>query len=603
GGGTTRSDLEVMKRIRDLEGCPRTRWSKLSGGLKKCFEDAEDVPVWSGELEIPYFQGTFTTHARLKRLNRRLEYKFREVEWLAVMAMPGVLEPLAAALGSARTDALDYPSEELTSCWKRLLTSHFHDAITGASFRKANEELAEMQSDIAANLNREGVARRETVGGQLNTADGQRPYLCLNSLSWERESLVTLASRESGGRAALASRGGGSEPSLGQRIRTLDGEDREAFLVRAPSMGARVYYLEEAKRTPPSAFEWDGHTLTTPYYRVRFDAQGRIVSLVDRGDGRQYVRDGGAHNTFQMAEDATLVCDAWNLDSAHALKTEALSPEVTLETVSDGHLCFQLRSSFDFGAGSHLTQDMVFYAHRRNIDFVTRVDWRESHRWLKTAFPVTVRSTRVKAEIQYGHIDRDVNTNQEADRNRYEFCAHKWVAFEDGSHGIALLNDCKYGHDVCDSVLRLTLLRAPKLPDPTMDMGMHDFTYSLLPYATGTPLHETIRSAYDLNEPLSLSAVAPRKGGCETVSLFQIDNPNVLLEVVKKAEDSDQVVLRLYEASGGEQEAVLRSFLTIESAHETDMLECPKAEIARATNELRLNFHAFEIKTVQVALA
>ncbi|MCC6580054.1 MAG: alpha-mannosidase [Phycisphaeraceae bacterium] len=601
GGGTTRSDMVVMPYVRDLEGCPKAAWNNLSSALHAMFDEANNLPVWQGDLEIPYFQGTFTTNAHLKKNNRQLERQFRETEWLAAMTMPSVWPAVRERLNAAgNSEAMAYPTDDLRGAWKKLLTTHFHDGITGAAFHKVNEELAADQTEIADTLDGLIQPRKNMLANVLNTEKTARPHVCFNSLSWDRRSTVLLT--DAGDGAALVR--ADAPISLGQTTKNLDGQAQQVFVVSAPAMGAAVYSLESSRQTPlASPFRYTGDTLTTPHYDVRFDDRGRIVSLFDHATGHQFVQPDQALNTFEMGEDATLVCDAWNIDSAHRLKTETCLPPARPIVVSDGHILFQLRCEMPLGRQSRLTQDMVFHAEERRIDFVTRVHWHESNQWLKAAFPVAVFAQTAKCEIQYGHINRNVHTNLKQDRDRYEMCAHKWVALEDGARGAALLNDGKYGCDAREAVLRLTLLRSPKSPDAEMDMGTHCFTYSFLPYAREAGIAQVVREAYNLNVPLTLTPTDRHDGKADTLSLFRLDHPHVVLEVVKKAEDDDHVVLRLYEVSGSPRTATLTSPLNFDHACEVNMLERNESPMTTKEHELTMTFRAFEIKTVKVRLS
>ncbi len=172
-----------------------------------------------------------------------------------------------------------------------------------------------------------------------------------------------------------------------------------------------------------------------------------------------------------------------------------------------------MRNRYQIGKLSTLVQDIFFYAHHKRIDFVTSIDWFEDHQLLKTLFPVQITAEKVKCDIQYGHVERTTHTNTLADRAQFEICAHKWIALDDGSFGAALLNDCKYGYDVSDSELRLTLLKSSKAPDSEADMGTHTFTYAFLPYQGAWTVENVVRSAYDLNIYSLTTVNVESKGG------------------------------------------------------------------------------------------
>jgi alpha-mannosidase len=243
---------------------------------------------------------------------------------------------------------------------------------------------------------------------------------------------------------------------------------------------------------------------------------------------------------------------------------------------------------------------MVFHSFDRRIDFVTEVDWAESHRVLKAAFGSSIEAQQVRCEIQFGNVVRPTHENLPQDRARFEICAHKWICLEEPDFGLALLNDCKYGHDVSGSLMRISLLRSPKAPDPTADMGKHSFTYSLLPFEGSFSNSEVVRQAYDLNSPL----VAVGTGGAavEARSYFSLDEDRICIEAVKLAEASGKTVLRLYETTGAPRKARLSTRSRIAGSWSANMLERGERPIAHGDRDLKLEFRSFEIKTILLDL-
>jgi alpha-mannosidase len=184
----------------------------------------------------------------------------------------------------------------------------------------------------------------------------------------------------------------------------------------------------------------------------------------------------------------------------------------------------------------------------------------------------------------------------------FEICAHKWISLEEEGSGIALLNDCKYGHDVEGGRMRMSLLRSPVAPDPNADRGTHYFTYSILPFAGSFGDAGVVRSAYELNSPAT--ALAGAGGKTDGYSLFTVDASAVIVECVKVPENggSGELVLRMYESLGGRCRTALHFSKAIGSASETDMLEDNPKTLKVQGKDLALEFRPFEIKTVRVKL-
>jgi alpha-mannosidase len=250
-----------------------------------------------------------------------------------------------------------------------------------------------------------------------------------------------------------------------------------------------------------------------------------------------------------------------------------------------------------FGS-SRLEQRMVLDAGSRVIRFETDVDWQEEHRFLKAAFPVDVRSPRATYEIQFGHVERPTHANTSWDVARFEVCAHRWADLGEAGYGVALLNDCKYGHDISGSVMRLSLLRAPTHPDPHADRGKHRFTYALMPHRGDFREAGVVAAAEDLNAPLRVvgDADAAGAGG----SLLELDSPQVVAEAIKKAEDSDAVVVRLYESWGGRCTVRLRPSLPASRAFLCDLLERERAEVPIRDGAIELELGPFKILTLKL---
>ena len=197
---------------------------------------------------------------------------------------------------------------------------------------------------------------------------------------------------------------------------------------------------------------------------------------------------------------------------------------------------------------SVLEQRICFYSHTARIDFKTKADWRESQLLLRTSFPLDIQSNEADFEIQFGNVKRPVHQNTTWDQARFEVCAHKWMDLSEYGYGAAVLNDCKYGCDIHDSVMSLTLIKSGIFPDPQADQGLHEFTYSLYPHRGDFRRGRVIQEAYDLNCPLTVQKQSGIKKG--EWSFLQISEENIFADTVKKAEEGDDLIIRLYEAYG-----------------------------------------------------
>jgi alpha-mannosidase len=241
------------------------------------------------------------------------------------------------------------------------------------------------------------------------------------------------------------------------------------------------------------------------------------------------------------------------------------------------------------------------------LDFDTTIDWRERHILLKVAFPVDVLSNVATYEIQWGNVQRATHRNTSWDWARFETCAQKWVDLSEGDYGVSLLNDCKYGHDIRDhspqgGVMRISLLRSPTMPDPEADQGEHRFAYSLLPHA-GSWGETTIAQAYALNDPLIVAQAGSQAASLQPVSLLSAEPANLVVETIKRAEDGNGLIVRLYESQRRRGQARLHLGFRAGRAWRTNLLEENQAELPLDGNTLTLSVRPYEIVTLRLVPA
>ncbi|MBX3177973.1 MAG: alpha-mannosidase [Candidatus Hydrogenedentes bacterium] len=575
GGGPTREMCEYAARMADLEGCVRTEWVNVSEFLRELREAPARRPVWSGELYLEYHRGTYTAQARTKRYNRKLEFLLREVELYASMAMP---------FGAP------YPAATLESYWRVLLTNQFHDIIPGSSIRRVYEvaeaEYARLEEKLTA-LKSDALA---ALAGQLIPDAEGRAWIVANPLSWNREDLALIPDPD----ATSACDGEGRALPCQKTPKGL------AVRVRAGSLSVAPIALRDREPEVTSPFRYSGKGLETPHYTIAFDKAGRIKQLVDKEANRDIVQPGAALNQFYTAEDMPLFWDAWDIDRYYRDHVQTVENLESRELLADGPLFLAIRSAWKIGRRSRLVQDMHVYAHTRRIDFKTRVDWREERTLLKAGFPLDIHAPHIRAEIQFGHVLRNLHENTSWDRARFEACAHKWVDLSEGDYGVALLNDCKYGYDTLDGMLSLTLLRSPRCPDEQADIGAHEFTYALLPHHRPFAVESVVREAYALNAPLTAAPGAETGGAAPAIAFCQVSNPKVLVEAVKKAEADNAVIIRLYEAGNTRGPVEISFGRPVKKAVSCNLMEEEDTPLKTRDDTAEFNIAPFEIKTLKV---
>ena len=301
-------------------------------------------------------------------------------------------------------------------------------------------------------------------------------------------------------------------------------------------------------------------------------------------------------NKLLMYKDVPRLFDAWDIDSNYILQPVEIDEPVTLTVKEAGGLRAVVHMERKV-LNSTFAQDIVLEAGSRRMDFVTHVDWHELHRLLKVSFPVDVQATEAINEIQFGYMTHPTHRSRLYDSDRFEVCNQRYSALCDGSHGAAVLNDCKYGISMNGNEMQLTLLRAAATPEMRADNGEHDFTYAFTAWEGSFSESPVVEEAYDLNVPMQVVA-----GACPSFSALAPDVPNVFVDTVKPAEDgSDDVIVRLYEAKKADTSCTLAVNLPVSRIWLCDMLENKLEELPVEDGCVKLHFHTFEVKTLRIA--
>ena len=313
--------------------------------------------------------------------------------------------------------------------------------------------------------------------------------------------------------------------------------------------------------------------------RVEWNDGGVLTSIWDKEAEREVLS--GPGNVLELHDDNPRRWDAWDLDIEHR----------------DSFVVVTLDRRF---GDSVVRQTISLEAGSRVLRFDTTADWHERHKVLKVAFPVDIRAREATYEVQFGHLMRPTHMDTPQARAMFEVCAQRWADLGDGEYGVALLNDCKHGYDIHDSVMRLSLLRAPTHPDPNADQGHHQFTYALMPHPGDFRKAGVIEAAEDLNAPLRFAATNLPLGASR--SLVEVDTPQVIVDAIKRAEDSDAVIVRLYEAWGMACHARVRTTLPASRAYLCDLLERDRVEVSVRDGEVELALRPFKLLTLKVEL-
>jgi alpha-mannosidase len=580
GGGPTERHLELLRRGRMAPNYPDIANGKRAiDFFREAKARSKDLLTWSGELYLELHRGTYTSQAANKKGNRVSEFLMRDAEWLASFA-PGF--------------PADYPAEELEAAWKLVLLNQFHDIIPGSSVREVYEDSAKDYAAIAEVGNRIVNNALVSIGSAFDTSSMSKPVALFHNSTMVSQAEIPW-SEETVPNSLLS-----SEESLPVQLVQEFGERKIIFGTPTSALGTVgvADFSESAPATKPR-LKSSSRRIENAELSVRFDQNGNITSIQSLEDGTEFVEPGKLANTFQLFEDKPNFWSAWDVDVFSLETGQDLVKSESFEIVERGPVRVAAEIVKRFGAST--IRQRVSLGPTPGIRFDTEIDWHEEDKMLKVAFPVNVNSSRATYEIQFGNVERPTHMNTTWDMARFEVCAHKWVDLSEGEQGVALLNDCKYGHDVHKNVIRLTLLRSPKAPDPICDMGRHRFAYCLVPHFLPYNYAGVVAAAYALNAPVRHAFLDPREG--ETGSLpplLACENRNIVVESVKKAEDSNDLIVRLYECHNSRGRSELACAKEPKRAVLCDLEENEIVDLDIVEGMVSFEFKPFEIITIRL---
>lgn len=565
GGGPTEEMIEAGLRESDLESVPKVVFGKAQDFLDRLETRAHELPLWSGELYLEYHRGTLTTQAYNKKMNRFMERRLRAVE------------ALFSCLPAAK-----YPSAKLDGLWKTLLLNQFHDIIPGTSispvYAQCRKDYERLSSDAAALI--------KTAGEFMLHEDPEK--LCMiNTLShayilpvrlpqsWEN---VTVFDEH------------------GEALPVQQEGDGPVAALQIPAMGQTTLTRGKTISTENKVRLSQEKVLENTLIRYEFGDDGTVIKAFDKTTQTEVFAQGQAGNTLHLYEDRPVNWDAWDIDIYYEQQQLEQARLISTQPLERGPVRQGLQMTFAIGKSS-IVQKIYLSAQSKRLDFFTEVDWREDHKMLRTAFTVNLKAETARYEIQYGHTQRPTHRNTSWDMARFEVVAHRWADLSTADYGCALLNNCKYGHKIHDNTLDLNLLRAPTVPDPGADRGLHQFIYSFLPHE-GDLMHSTVlQEAACLNQPPALFNGYDGKGLQFPVSL---DSKDIVLEVLKKAEQGEALIVRLYEPYGKKGTGTLRLNRSVKRLRQCDLMENPGRALEITAGQVALRLKPFEIQTLMI---
>lgn len=600
GGGPSLDMLDRIDQFKSLDIFPTIEYGNAASYLQWVKNhDLNALPVWKDELYLEYHQGTFTTQANIKKANRTDEVLMTNAEKFST---------LAALSGGA------YNSAALEKAWKGVLFNQFHDILPGSSIREVYIDAAETHQKAAEIGEFELGKSLRYLAGRVNTSKlrGAEPVIVFNPLAWDRTDLVKI-SLPTGDEAPYAVFDENGREILSQVARTGEYQRVLMFIARdVRSLGYRTYQLK--KQVPAelkNGLSVTDEAIGNAYFAVALDQNtGWVRSVTDKRSGREILSGDG--NKLQLLADYPTAYDAWNIGLTGV---EYPSTFRKIEIVERGPLRVVLRVTRDYlkpgvrksfpaegFPSSFFTQDVILYDGIDRIDFKTDVDWWEDKTFLKVAFPLAVQDTVATYEIPYGTIQRSTLLRDSWEKAKVEVPSRFWADVSQKDYGVSLLNNSKYGYDIKGNVIRLSLLRSPKSPDPTADRGKHSIEYSLYPHAGSWRDANTVRRGYEFNYPLVGKLTDVHKGDLPLQQSFvQVSPTNLVLTGLKKAEDGNGWIVQWYDAKGEESDAVVTFTRQLKRATISNFLEEEGAPVSIVKNSVRVKTKKSSVVTLRVS--
>jgi alpha-mannosidase len=587
GGGPTRRDIATIEYLSKLSMYPHVKFSTMQEYYRQMTAERPSTPADRGE-QNPVFEGCYTSQAMVKACNRKAEALLPTAEEFAIVASQY---------------GYQYPASQLEEAWHRVLFNQFHDILCGSGVHTVYEDARAFYDEAFQVAGKALDGGLHQISGLVNTKNSKRelkPVLLFNPLNWKRSDPVILTLRVSGGKNVPRMFGDRGRRINTQVISATPDSVRFVFVPDSiPSVGYRTFWarLENPGPEPPpeGAVKRQDLTLENRFFWVEVDqTTGAVSRIYDKLRKREVLSPGAQANQLTIQEDDAGM-SAWVI----GLKGEPhpINLPSSIQVVENGPVRKTVRVEYQVEQ-SRFTQDITLYEALPRIDFRVSADWRHRRRLVKVGFPLNLSQGKATFEIPYGSIERPADGK--------ETVAQKWVDLSTPEYGVSLLNDSKYGFDVHQNVIHMTVLRSPTDPDPKADEGYHEFTYALYPHAGSWREGLTVRRGYEFNTPVAV-AWADQHGGRlpASLSFIQLDSPGIVLTALKMGEDDKSIVLRAYETLGQTGGATLKCWLPLKEIRIIDMMEWQNKgaeNISPGTKTAQLGFGAHEIKTWRISL-
>lgn len=605
GGGPNQNDINSIRTQDSNSANPNIKMYTANQFFNDltATDKANITDSVTGEMYLENHRGTYTTQAEIKKNNRLGEITAEEAEKFS---------SIAQFIG-----AVSYPQAEINGAWERIMLNQFHDILPGSG---SADQVAEAQTNGAAAITTLSTSLNNAIAGiasKVNTTVSSGvPVVAFNPLSFgRRQPVETTVVFPSAPSSVKVFDGATEIPS--QILSTNGNSARIVFMLdNIPAMGYKVVSVvpNTGNYSGSTGLSIGSNVITSDLFKVNINGtNGNISGIVDKANGNKQVFTGGEGNVLQILNDTSSIggYDAWNVgyNDMTATPLSTMDSTTGISIVENGPVKCTYKVDKSYGS-STFSQYITLYPTINRVDIRMTADWHESHKMLKVAFPFNVSgATSADYEIAYGTQNRSNQRDTSFNKARFEVSAHKWADLSNDGYGVSLLNNCKYGYDTYNNTMRLSLLRSPTMPTFTSndggafaDQGAHEFTYSLYPHSGDWKTANTVYKGYELNYPVLAYQTTAHTGTLgSSYSFMSVDQPNVILSVLKKAEDSNDFVIRAYETQGkAGTNTTITLPGTISSISETNLLEENTGTSSYSGNAFSATFGAYDIRTFKV---
>jgi alpha-mannosidase len=545
-------------------------------------------------LQNPFYEDSlscrspdYTTHGELKAWNRKNEVALENAEKFAVLS------------------GIEYPERELKEAWKNLLLMQSHDIVTLPLRKSLCVTLLENQKNIGKTANTIIEKSLVTLGNNINISNPQKgpAVIVLNPSSWERSDLVELTLRENEWIKNIKSKDQVHLPVQKKDNRIL------FYAKKIPPLGYKTFRLKSQNVVPvQNELEISETHLENKFFKIQLNpSTGNIHSFFDKNAQRQLLQKGQEANRLQRIQNI----GNKKSDKHYAYHDQPVVFDSVkrLEILERGHLRATLRMVRLYG-NSELTQDYVIYADIPRLDIHTIADWHEKNCTLVAAFPLSIDADSLTCGIAYGQRKIPLPADTVYQRDPFVIFAQHYVDLANPVFGIAFFTPAKHEYRYVNKTLYLTLLRSVAMPSgiyshdesPRLysDQGSHEFTYSLFPHSFTTDEAEVDKKSIEFNTPLISARVSPQSGGLDTVhSFFSVDSDHVIISAIKKAEEGDDLILRLYETRGKATQSRLSMSIPVIRGWKCNMLEEKIESLTISNQSTWIAIEPYEILTLR----